>query len=105
MANSKWFQAFQTMNWQNAPAGKKPSEYQFHGNAVSIDVQDDREAEQVIKLFEPWIPRTSEQYRSDREQEQRVALEQMRHVLRKQTEDAERERKILDAIRRAAQPK
>ena len=81
--------------------GKRPSAFSFHTDAVSIDVDDENEAKQVIQYFEPWIPRANEKYRRGLEQEQHVEDERRHLALKRQIEEEERRQRILRVIQEA----
>ena len=100
-ATPRWFSLFQRVDYGTAPAGKTPSRYQFHSNAVSIDVSDEREAEKIIKFFSPWIPSTNENYRREVEREYEVRQEVRRAALKNELAQEERRRRILSVIKPA----
>ncbi len=97
-ATQRWFDCFTTIDWGTSAIGKRPSAFSFHTNAVSIDVDDENKAKEVIQLFEPWIPRANEKYRSELEQEQHAKDERQCLTLKRRIEEKERQQRILRVI-------
>jgi serine/threonine protein kinase len=101
-ATPEWFQAFQTIDWRSAPGGKIPATYSFHQTSISVAVNDEREVNEVLRHFEPWIPAANERYRAQIAREQKVHDERRRRELKDQIERAERDQRITRALERSA---
>jgi len=78
----KWIQVFHQIGWNQSLIGKEPSSFNFSRSKNEAQIRaEERQIQDIINYFKPWVPTTNDDYKRKLEQEKKDQEDKLRKEL------------------------
>lgn len=98
--NDKWIQTFYRIDWHQSLMGKDPHAFEFTRSKKELQVRaEERQVQDVINYFKPWIPTTNNDYKRLLEQEKKDQEDKLKRELESKISTQEARERLKKNIR------
>ena len=96
----KWIQTFYRINWRQSLMGKEPSAFTFSRTKTEVQIRaEERQVQDIINCFKPWLPTTNNDYKRIVEQEKKEREENLRRELEAKIAEQEARERLKKSVR------